>query len=83
MTDADLLELHTWALAHESAGSVRGRQVLGLIAELERLKNLVGTLEFEVTHLRRLVAGLSDRVADQSELLSRRAEKREPEPAAA
>jgi hypothetical protein len=64
MTNDELAALKRWAEAMAPTGLVQARQVLGLID-----RN---------TELETLVQSLSHRVADQSELLTRRAE---PQPA--
>lgn len=60
--------LRAWANNHVVVGMVQARQTLALLEELERV--------------RRLNEGLCERVAKQSELLSKRAERR-PEQAVA
>jgi hypothetical protein len=54
-------DLRLWAKTHAAAGMVQARQVLELFAECDRLRSLN--------------EDLAERVAKQSELLSRRAEK--------
>ncbi len=60
MSESDLAELRAWAVAHATAGSARAAQVLRLLEHCSELKQ------------RNL--SLAERVAAQSELLTRRAE---------
>ena len=57
----DFAELRLWAEAHLQTGCTRSRQVLALLAR--------------VAELERLTTSLTERVAQQSELLSQRAMK--------
>lgn len=69
--DPDLeARLREWASAHSEAGYTQAREVLTLLEE-------VGTLWTVLGESARFVMSLAARVADQSEILSRRACQRQ------
>lgn len=61
MSDKDTDALRIWAEAHAPAGSLQAKQILALLAYVERLRGIVRSL--------------TDRVTAQAELLEKRAEK--------
>lgn len=68
MNAADLAALRIWADSHAAVGHVQARLVLELLAAHD-------DREAEVVRLQQLVNGLAARVAAQSEVIRRRAEK--------
>lgn len=77
MTAEDKASLKAWAENwYEGIFLVQGRQVLELLAENEQLERIADQRGREVLSLKALNEGLADRVAAQSELLSKRAERR-------
>lgn len=68
MTANDKISLQSWAESMAACNMVQARQVLELITENQMLMQ-------ELTETRRRCEGLAERVAAQSELLTRRAGK--------
>jgi hypothetical protein len=88
MTAADRKQLRSWAEAHVSAGSLQAAQVLDLLTErdelemtavlrLRALRDMRFFIEIDsrVMELKRLALAMAERIAAQSEIMSRKAER--------